>query len=53
MPAGALAADTTLRLQSIANTAPDGLADGLLLQVDGALAKPLALTVSLRRSAGP
>lgn len=46
VPAGALAADTAVRLQPIANTAPDGIADGVLLQVDGGLSKPLALTVS-------
>ena len=46
VPAGALAADTAVRLQPIANTAPEGIADGVLLQVDGGLSKPLALTVS-------
>lgn len=46
LPAGALAANTAVRLQAIANTAPDGIADGVLLQVEGGLNKPLALTVS-------
>lgn len=53
VPAGALAADTALRLQPIANTAPDGIADGLLLQVEGALAKPLALTVRYAEALAP
>lgn len=46
VPAGALAANTALRLQPIANTAPDGIADGVLLQVEGALTKPLGLTIT-------
>lgn len=45
VPAGALGANGAVRLQPIANTAPDGIAEGVLLQVEGGLNKPLALTV--------
>jgi hypothetical protein len=45
VPAGALAADTSVSLQAITNTAPGGQDDGVHLRVDGALAKPLTLTL--------
>jgi len=53
VPPGALAADAELRLQAITNTAPDGQGDGVRLQVEGVLAKPLTLTLAYAEAMAP
>jgi hypothetical protein len=53
VPAGALAHDTELRWQPMTNTAPDGQGDGVHVQLDGALAKPLTLTMTYPEALAP
>lgn len=45
VPAGAFAADTTLQLQPVGNTAPDGLGEALTLRLAARPAQPLRLTL--------
>ena len=47
VPAGALPAGSSATLQRVANTAPDGRGDGLLLQLSAAPSRPLALTLQV------
>lgn len=53
VPASALAAETTLRLQPIANTAPDGIADGVLLQIGAVPSRALQLTLRYPEASAP
>jgi hypothetical protein len=46
LPAGALASATPVSLQPVANTAPDGVGDGVQVQVGTLPLQPLTLTLS-------